>query len=78
MTNTDINTFHNSSTEVGWKDELIESLRRSHQAQDWLPLSPAERDKLCLTPQAYRVTQAKQSFPMMVPLGRLVKQSKTP
>jgi lysine 2,3-aminomutase len=41
----------------------------SHQAEDWLPLSPAERDKLCLTPQAYRVTHAKQSFPMMVPLG---------
>ncbi|WP_414587373.1 KamA family radical SAM protein [Scytonema sp. PCC 10023] len=61
MTNTDFNIVEkNSLSGRDWKEELIESLRRSHQAEDWLPLSPAERD---------RVTQAKQSFPMMVPLG---------
>lgn len=43
-----------------WKEELIASLKRSQQVEEWLPLSSEER---------LRVSQAKLSFPMMVPLG---------
>ncbi|KYC38485.1 lysine 2,3-aminomutase [Scytonema hofmannii PCC 7110] len=61
MTSTDTNITQNTRlVEIGWKDELIESLKLSNQAEDWLPLSPEERD---------RVTEAKQNFPMMVPQG---------
>lgn len=46
--------------QVDWKEELIESLKLSHQAEDWLAISPSER---------HRIVEAKQSFPMMVPVG---------
>uniref|UniRef100_A0A0C1NF37 Lysine 2,3-aminomutase n=1 Tax=Tolypothrix bouteillei VB521301 TaxID=1479485 RepID=A0A0C1NF37_9CYAN len=50
----------NFPTARDWKEELIESLKLSHHVEDWLPLSPDERD---------RVANAKHSFPMMVPQG---------
>ncbi|RUT05165.1 KamA family radical SAM protein [Dulcicalothrix desertica PCC 7102] len=43
-----------------WKEELIESIKMSQQAESVLPLSTVERA---------RISQAKQQFPMMVPVG---------
>lgn len=55
------NTFQSQTELVGdWKEQLIESLSRSRQAEQWLPLSSDDRD---------RVSAAKQQFPMMVPVG---------
>lgn len=55
------NTFQPQTELVGdWKEQLIESLSRSRQAEQWLPLSSDDRD---------RVSAAKQRFPMMVPVG---------
>jgi lysine 2,3-aminomutase len=45
---------------MNWKEELIESIKISQHAEEWLPLSAVERD---------RISQAKQQFPMMVPVG---------
>jgi lysine 2,3-aminomutase len=61
-------SVHNSSHKtiakaepVGdWKEQLIESLSRSQAVESWLPLSSTDRD---------RVLEAKQNFPMMVPVG---------
>lgn len=55
------NTFQPQTELVGdWKEQLIESLSRSRQAEQWLPLSSDDRD---------RVSAAKQRFPIMVPVG---------
>lgn len=43
-----------------WKEQLIESLSRSREAESWLLLSSADRDQ---------VIEAAQRFPMMVPVG---------
>lgn len=48
------------SSSLNWRDELTESLNRSHTAETWLPLTPEEQQ---------RVIAAKQQFPLMVPLG---------
>jgi lysine 2,3-aminomutase len=45
---------------IHWREQLIESLERSHSIEDWLPFSPDERSQ---------VLAAKNQFPMMVPLG---------
>jgi lysine 2,3-aminomutase len=50
----------NFKNEMNWKEELIESIKISQQAENLLPLSPVERT---------RISQAKQQFPMMVPVG---------
>lgn len=43
-----------------WRDELIESLKLSSSAQDWLSLNDSDKQ---------RVNDAKQRFPVMVPVG---------
>ncbi|BAY86926.1 lysine 2,3-aminomutase YodO family protein [Calothrix parasitica NIES-267] len=43
-----------------WRDELIESLKLSSSAEDWLSLDDSDKQ---------RVNQAKQRFPVMVPVG---------
>ncbi len=48
------------SPERTWRDELSDSLMRSRHAEDWLPLSEADRQQ---------VIAAKQGFPLMVPAG---------
>ena len=43
-----------------WRDELIESLKLSSSAEDWLSLNDSDKQ---------RVNSAKQRFPVMVPVG---------
>ncbi|MEL7241598.1 MAG: KamA family radical SAM protein [Cyanobacteria bacterium J06573_2] len=43
-----------------WRDELIESLKLSSSAENWLSLDDSDKQ---------RVNQAKQRFPVMVPVG---------
>ncbi|MEM9924312.1 MAG: KamA family radical SAM protein [Cyanobacteria bacterium P01_D01_bin.50] len=43
-----------------WRDELIESLKLSNSVEDWLSLDEDEKQ---------RIKNAKQRFPLMVPVG---------
>ncbi len=43
-----------------WRDELIESLKLSSSAENWLSLDDSDKQ---------RVNNAKQRFPVMVPVG---------
>ena len=43
-----------------WRDELVESLKLSNFAEDWLSLDDSDKQ---------RVNNAKQRFPLMVPVN---------
>ncbi|MEM7552951.1 MAG: KamA family radical SAM protein [Cyanobacteria bacterium P01_A01_bin.84] len=43
-----------------WKEELVASLKYSQESEEWLSLTPKEKE---------RVIAAKERFPVMVPLG---------
>jgi lysine 2,3-aminomutase len=53
----------NSKADLGrgdWKTQLLQSLSLSRDAENWLPLSQAEREQ---------VISARQQFPLMIPVG---------
>ncbi|MEM6401511.1 MAG: KamA family radical SAM protein, partial [Cyanobacteria bacterium P01_D01_bin.116] len=43
-----------------WRDELVESLKLSNFAENWLSLDDSDKQ---------RVNNAKQRFPLMVPVN---------
>ncbi|HBB32704.1 MAG TPA: hypothetical protein DDZ80_09115 [Cyanobacteria bacterium UBA8803] len=59
MHNYSYNTIATAEPVGDWKEQLIEGLSRSQAVESWLHLSSTDRD---------RVVEAKQNFPMMVPV----------
>lgn len=52
-----VHTFPEYEDATDWKAQLLESLALSKEAQNRLPLSPAEDN---------RISQARQQFPLMM------------